>query len=114
MNGWMLAPLLLAMTALYAGGGYYLSLYAKDKAGLAAVFGSFALYGLGNLFYLVVIKAHGYGLAVTLSGVAVTIVNLGVAVLIMGERFSILQMFGAAVAVIGVTLILIPSSGITS
>lgn len=111
MSGWLFIPLLITMSAFYAGGGYYLSLCAKDNAGLAALGVSFTLYGLGNLAYLLVIKSYGYGMAVMLSGVAVTIVNLSIAVVIMGERFSKLQLLGAAIAIIGVALVMAPRGG---
>ena len=70
-----------------------------------------ALYTLGNLIMLRLIRETGMGVALSLSAVVqLAAVNL-VAVAVFGERISVTQGAGLALAVVAVALISWPARG---
>ncbi len=108
------ALILGVMTASYAAGGYWLNVFAKSEPNLSTLVLSICLYLAGNGFYVMILKTNSYGVAVMLSSVMLSLLNLAVASLIFGERLSAQQCVGIVFALLGVTLVVVPGIKLTS
>ncbi len=70
---------------------------------------SMALYIVGNLMMLRLMREGGMGLAVSLSAVTQLLVINVIAFLVFGERLSGTQLTGVALGVVSMGLMLLPS-----
>jgi drug/metabolite transporter (DMT)-like permease len=89
-----------SLSRIYAGGG-------RTPVVVAAM----ALYVVGNLLMIHVMRAFGLGIAISASTVVQLILVNVVAFVFFGERPAPLQLAGMALGLVSMTLILLPANG---
>ncbi|MFN3635515.1 MAG: hypothetical protein ACK4UZ_07250, partial [Rhizobium rhizophilum] len=72
---------------------------------------SLALYCIGNLMMVKLMREGGLGLAISASAIAQLVLINVIAFLLFGERLSTIQMAGVALGVISMALMLFPAKG---
>lgn len=105
-------PWLLGSTLVFMGANTVLKLYAQN-GGLPVLAGALALFCLGNLLMVPVMRAGGLGLGLALSVIFQLVGVMIVAFAVFGERPGTLQWAGAALGVVAVVLIAWPQGGST-
>ncbi len=105
-------------TLLWLGGAMAVFLSATSALRLyvsssqtTVLVGALALYCVGNLMMVRIIRDSGMALAVSVSSVLQLVLATGIAVLIFNERPTTLQWTGIALGVIAVALIVWPQEG---
>lgn len=98
---------LLASTAVFMAANSVLKIHATS-GGYWVLAGALALFCLGNTLMVQVMRANGLGLAITLSGVFQMVAITLLAVLVFGERLSLMNWAGVGLGVVAVVLIAMP------
>ena len=95
---------LAASTAVFMGANALLKTYANGAAAwvLAA---ALALFCLGNFIMVWVMRSGGLGVAISLSAIFQLLAITAMAVLVFGERPTLMQGAGMALGVVAVALI---------
>lgn len=101
---------LAGSTATFMVANSALKLYAA-KGGVPMLMGALALFCLGNVLMIPVMRAGGLGLSLALSVVFQLVAVTVVALLVFGERPSPQQWAGVALGVVAVLLIAWPKGG---
>ncbi|MBW9051030.1 hypothetical protein [Rhizobium mesosinicum] len=92
--------------ALFIGGASASKVYVLTSSLLWLVV-ALALYCLGNLVMIRLMRDNGLGLAISLSSVAQLVIINVIAVVWFGERLSTAQVAGVALGAVAVTLMLV-------
>ena len=108
MNGTLLAYL-SASTVVFMAANATLKTYAA-KGGPLILIGALALFCVGNVLMVRVMRENGLGLAIALSLIFQLIAITAMAFVWFGERPSPLQIAGLALGVVAITMIVWPSS----
>ena len=95
-------------TAVFVGANAVLKVYAV-KGGLPVLVGALALFCLGNVLMVQVMKANGLGLAIALSAIFQLVAISVMAIFVFGERPTGLQLAGMAVGCMAVAMIAWPA-----
>ena len=95
-------------TAVFVGANAVLKVYAV-KGGLPVLVGALALFCLGNVLMVQVMKANGLGLAIALSAIFQLVAISVMAIFVFGERPTGLQLAGMAVGCMAVAMIAWPT-----
>ena len=103
---------LAASTAVFMAANSVLKIYAA-KGGIAVLIGALALFCLGNLLMVQVMRANGLGIAIALSLIFQLIAITGVAFVVFGERPSALQLAGLVLGIIAIGMIVWPKGGVS-
>ncbi|MFN3717401.1 MAG: hypothetical protein ACK4UW_00705 [Rhizobium rhizophilum] len=82
-----------------------------DNGKLWVLAASLALYCIGNLMMVKLMREGGLGLAISASAIAQLVLINVIAFLLFGERLSTIQMAGVALGVISMALMLFPAKG---
>ncbi len=82
-----------------------------DNGKLWVLAASLALYCVGNLMMVKLMREGGLGLAISVSAVAQLLLVNVIAFFLFGERFSPVQMAGVALGVVSMALMLYPAKG---
>ena len=82
-----------------------------DSGKLWVLLASLALYCVGNLMMVRIIRDSGMAIAVSMSSVLQLVLSTAIAVMIFGERPTTLQWTGIALGVMAVALIIWPQEG---
>ncbi|WP_377274724.1 hypothetical protein [Rhizobium sp. R86522] len=82
-----------------------------DNGKLWVLVASLALYSVGNLMMVKLMREGGLGLAISASAVAQLVLINVIAFLVFGERLSAVQMAGVALGVVSMALMLFPAKG---
>lgn len=98
---------LAASTAVFMAANSVLKLYAA-KGGVAVLVGALALFCLGNVLMVQVMRANGLGVAISLSLIFQLVAITAVAFVFFGERPSLLQMAGLVLGIIAIGMIVWP------
>ncbi len=101
---------LLASTAVFVGANGVLKLYATE-GDLRVLAGALALFCLGNWLNVQVMRANGLGVAIALSAIFQLLAITAMAMVVFGERPTMLQLAGMALGVVAVAMIAWPSGG---
>ncbi|EHS49938.1 protein of unknown function DUF6 transmembrane [Rhizobium sp. PDO1-076] len=72
---------------------------------------SLALYCLGNLMMVKLMREGGLGMAISASAIAQLVLINVIAFFLFGERLSAIQMAGVALGVVSMALMLYPAKG---
>jgi glucose uptake protein GlcU len=99
--------LIVLAAAIFVAAAACAKLYALEPA-WSRLLGALALYSLGNLVVIRVLREVGLGLAMSLSTVVQLIVVNLLAVLIFRERLTGPQYVGVALGVAAVALMMLP------
>ena len=102
---WLIAAMIVFLSAATAS-RYYVS----TNNILLLVF-SLALYCVGNLMMVRLMREGGLGLAISASAVAQLLLINVIAFAVFGERMTLTQIAGVALGVVSMGLMLLPSSG---
>ena len=94
-------------TAVFVGANAVLKVYAV-KGGLPVLVGALALFCLGNVLMVQVMKANGLGLAIALSAIFQLVAISVMAIFVFGERPTGLQLAGMALGCVAVAMIAWP------
>ena len=97
-------------TAVFVGANAVLKVYAV-KGGLPVLVGALALFCLGNVLMVQVMKANGLGLAIALSAIFQLVAISVMAIFVFGERPTGLQLAGMALGCVAVAMIAWPAGG---
>ena len=109
MNAVVLAYL-AGSTVVFMAANATLKTYAV-KGGPWVLIGALALFCVGNWLMVRVMRENGLGLAIALSLIFQLIAITAMAVVVFGERPSVLQVAGIALGVVAVTMIVWPQGG---
>lgn len=82
-----------------------------DNGKLWVLAASLALYCVGNLMMVKLMREGGLGLAISASAVAQLVLINVIAFFLFGERLSAIQMAGVALGVLSMALMLFPAKG---
>lgn len=103
----LLAGLVSVMTVFYVSGAGLLAKAAKaDEPFYLAL--AYVCYLAGNSAFYWLVKHDGLGMTTILSSVAQTVLVLLVAKLFLGEVLTAQKIVGAAIAVVGVMIVMLP------
>lgn len=103
----MMAAQIAGMVVLYTFARVLMTRAAKtDETTLLTI--AYAVLMVGNILYFQVLKISGLAIATTLSSVAQTVFALMIGWLLLGEQLTLQKLLGAAIAVIGVTIVMLP------
>ena len=97
-------------TAVFVAANGVLKVFAV-KGGVPVLLGALALFCLGNLLMVQVMKANGLGLAIALSAVFQLVAISVMAIFVFGERPTGLQLAGMALGCVAVAMIAWPTGG---
>lgn len=100
----MIYAYLAASTAVFMAANAMLKTYAGG-AGVAVLIAALLLFCLGNYIMVWVMKGGGLGVAISLSAIFQLIAITAMAVVVFGERPSIIQMAGMGLGIAAVALI---------
>lgn len=109
MSGSVLA-FLAASTGVFMGANSMLKLYAA-KGGLPTLIGALALFCLGNVLMVQVLRANGLGIALALSLIFQLVAITAVAFVFFGERPTALQIAGVLLGLVAIAMIAWPKGG---
>ncbi|SIQ29778.1 hypothetical protein SAMN05880561_102630 [Rhizobium sp. RU33A] len=82
-----------------------------DNGKLWVLAASLALYCVGNLMMVKLMREGGLGLAISASAIAQLVLINVIAFFLFGERLSVVQMAGVALGVVSMALMLFPAKG---
>lgn len=82
-----------------------------DNGKLWVLLASLALYCIGNLMMVKLMREGGLGLAISASAIAQLVLINVIAFLLFGERLSAVQTAGVALGVVSMALMLYPAKG---
>jgi glucose uptake protein len=82
-----------------------------DRPQVGIILGALALYCLGNLMMVRLMRESGMAVAISLSAVLQLLMATLVAVAVFAERPTMLQWSGIALGILAVTLIVWPQGG---
>lgn len=108
MSGAVLAWL-AASTAVFVAANAVLKTYAM-QGGWAVLAVALALFCLGNTLMVQVMRGNGLGVAIALSVVFQLVAITAMAVVVFGERPSLLQLAGMALGIVAVLMIAWPEA----
>ncbi|WP_311031020.1 hypothetical protein [Mesorhizobium koreense] len=104
--------LLVSSTAIFVGAASSAKTWALSPNSLAWLALTLTLYTIGNLIMLRLIRDVGMGVALSLSAVAQLVAVNVMALAIFGEKVSLVQATGLALAIIALAMILLgPARG---
>lgn len=95
---------LTAATAVFMAANTLLKTYANG-AGLAILIAALTLFCVGNYIMVWVMKGGGLGIAISLSAIFQLLAITALAMLVFGERPTLVQGLGMALGVVAVALI---------
>ena len=101
---------LAGATAAFLAAASGLRLYVGTER-TAYLAGALALYVLGNLMMVRIMRDAGMAVAISISGVAQLVMANAVAIALFGERPGRLQAVGIALGIAAVVLIALPGQG---
>lgn len=102
---WLGSAMVVFLAAATASRAYIAS------SNLWVLGGSLALYCIGNLLMVKLMREGGLGLAISASSVAQLLLINVIAFLVFGERLTSVQIAGVALGVVSMGLMLYPSRG---
>ncbi|THV21368.1 hypothetical protein [Peteryoungia ipomoeae] len=82
-----------------------------DNGKLWVLAASLALYCIGNLMMVKLMREGGLGLAISASAIAQLVLINVIAFFLFGERLSMVQSIGVALGVVSMALMLYPAKG---
>jgi len=82
-----------------------------DNGKLWVLAASLALYCIGNLMMVKLMREGGLGLAISASAIAQLVLINVIAFFLFGERLSVIQMAGVVLGVVSMALMLYPAKG---
>ena len=82
-----------------------------DNGRLWVLLASLALYCIGNLMMVKLMREGGLGLAISASAIAQLVLINVIAFFLFGERLSAIQSAGVALGVVSMALMLYPAKG---
>ncbi|MBO3761245.1 hypothetical protein J5J10_03910 [Ciceribacter sp. L1K23] len=103
---WLGAAMVVFLSAATASRAYIAS---GDRLWVLLL--SLALYCIGNLMMVKLMREGGLGLAISASSVAQLLLINVIAFLVFGERLSATQMAGVALGIVSMALMLFPQKG---
>lgn len=103
----MVAGLLAVMTPCFVVGATLLARAAKSGEPLWLAL-AYSFYMAGNAVFYILVRHGGLGIMTTFSAVAQTLAVLLVAKFVLGEALTAQKLVGMAIAVIGITLVMLP------
>lgn len=106
----MIYAYLAASTAVFMAANAMLKTYAGG-ASVAVLISALLLFCLGNYIMVWVMKGGGLGVAISLSAIFQLIAITAMAVVVFGERPSMMQGAGMALGVVAVALIALGERG---
>ena len=106
MSGALILWLTGAM-AVFIAANSVLKSYA-GSGNLWVLIGALALFCVGNLMMVRLMRESGLGIAIAVSSIAQLVLISGVAFVVFGERPSMMQLAGMALGVVAVALIVWP------
>ena len=109
MSG-MIYAYLAASTAVFMGANALLKTYAGGT-GAGVLIAALALFCLGNYIMVGVMRGGGLGVAISLSAVFQLVAITAMAMLVFGERPTLMQGLGMALGVVAVALIALGADG---
>lgn len=109
MNPQFLLWLVGAM-AIFIGGATASRAYIANNNMLVLIL-SLALYCVGNLMMVRLMREGGLGLAISASSIAQLVVVNVIAFIVFGERLSLQQLAGVCLGIIAMILMLLPAQG---
>ncbi|MDK4702896.1 MULTISPECIES: hypothetical protein [unclassified Rhizobium] len=109
MNPQFLLWLFGAM-AIFISGATASRAYIANNNMLVLVL-SLALYCVGNLMMVRLMREGGLGLAISASSIAQLVVVNVIAFIVFGERLSLQQLAGVGLGIIAMILMLLPAQG---
>jgi drug/metabolite transporter (DMT)-like permease len=98
---------LAASTAVFMAANSVLKIYAV-KGGVPTLFAALALFCVGNLIMVQVMRANGLGIAIALSLIFQLVAVTVVAFVAFGERLAPLQLAGLALGAVAIGMIVWP------
>jgi len=107
---WGVIAYLAGSTAVFMAANSVLKTYAA-KGGLAVLVGALALFCLGNVLMVRVMRDNGLGIGLALSLIFQLVAVTLVALVWFGERPTGLQMAGLILGVVAVGMIVWPQGG---
>lgn len=96
--------LFTAMTSFYLLGGHQLAVFARTSD-LRALGVSVAAYIIANMMFVVELRSSEYGPAMIVSAMALLIGHMIIGATLMDERYSAIQIIGAALAIVAMALV---------
>lgn len=99
---------LTAATAVFVAANGMLKLYAV-KGWMPVLLGALALFCVGNVLMVQVMRLNGLGLAIALSAIFQLVAIALMAMVVFGERPTGLQLAGMALGVVAVAMIAWPA-----
>ena len=109
MNPQFLLWLFGAM-AIFIGGATASRAYITNNNMLVLIL-SLALYCVGNLMMVRLMREGGLGLAISASSIAQLVVVNVIAFIVFGERLSLQQLAGVGLGIVAMILMLLPAQG---
>jgi glucose uptake protein len=109
MNPQFLLWLVGAM-AIFIGAATASRAYIANNNMLVLIL-SLALYCVGNLMMVRLMREGGLGLAISASSIAQLVVVNVIAFIVFGERLSLQQLAGVGLGIIAMILMLLPAQG---
>ncbi len=94
--------------AIYLGAATATRAYVAND-NIAYLLGALALYCVGNLMMVRLMREGGLGLAISVSAVVQLLLVNVIAFLVFGEKLSATQMAGVALGVVSMALMLFPA-----
>lgn len=101
---------LAASTLVFMGANALLKTYAGG-AGVAVLGAALALFCLGNYIMVWVMRSGGLGVAISLSAIFQLLAITAMAVVVFGERPTMVQGLGMGLGVVAVALIALGGNG---
>ncbi len=95
---------LAASTAVFMGANALLKTYAGG-AGVQVLLAALALFCLGNFIMVWVMRSGGLGVAISLSAIFQLLAITAMAIVVFGERPTLVQGLGMGLGVVAVALI---------
>ncbi|MBB3287889.1 MULTISPECIES: hypothetical protein [Rhizobium] len=109
MNAQFLLWLVGAM-AIFIGAATASRAYIANNNMLVLIL-SLALYCVGNLMMVRLMREGGLGLAISASSIAQLVVVNVIAFIVFGERLSLQQLAGVGLGIVAMILMLLPAQG---
>ncbi len=101
---------LVGAMAIFIGGATASRAYIANNNMLVLIL-SLALYCVGNLMMVRLMREGGLGLAISASSIAQLVVVNVIAFIVFGERLSLQQLAGVGLGIVAMILMLLPAQG---
>ncbi len=101
---WLAAAMVIFLSAATASRAYIFS------SNVAVLILSLALYCVGNLVMVKLMREGGMGLAISASSIVQLVMINVIAFAVFGERLTAVQMLGVALGIVSMGLMLLPSA----